>query len=105
MTFVYDAYLFHYIASKGVTFLCMADDAFGRRIPFAFLEDVKGTFEKRYDSARVEGALAFGLQEFGQVLEERVAHFNANPEADRFRQAREEIDQVKDVMVSNIVGI
>ena len=31
-----------------LTFLCMADEAFGRRIPFAFLEDIKYNFTAAY---------------------------------------------------------
>lgn len=83
----------------------MADDQFGRRIPFACLEDVKSKFENAYDEARVETAVGYGLQEFGVVLKDRVEWFNENPQADRVRQVRDEIDQVKDVMVQNIVGI
>ena len=37
-TYVYDRYLFHYVREAGIVYLCMADEAFGRRIPFAFLE-------------------------------------------------------------------
>ena len=41
MSYVYDQYVFHYIVEKKLTFLCMADESFKRRVPFAFLDDVK----------------------------------------------------------------
>ncbi|KAI9016027.1 putative vesicle-associated membrane protein [Hyaloraphidium curvatum] len=100
MTFVYDRYLFHYIASGGVIYMVMADDQFGRRVPFAFLEDVRGRFEEEYDAGRIETGINF--EDFADVLAERVNYFNSNPSADRVRQVQNEIDQVKDVMVSNI---
>ena len=33
-----DQHMFHIACERGLIFLCMADEAFGRRIPFAFLE-------------------------------------------------------------------
>lgn len=107
LTYVYDNYLFHYISDShlGVVYLAMADNEFGRRVPFAFLEDIKTKFEAKYDQNRIEMATGYGLQEFAGVLEERVGYFNGDPGADRFRQAQAEIDQVKDVMVQNIVGL
>ena len=44
MSYVYDRYLFHYIQKNSITFLCMADDEFPRRIAFAFLEDLMRRF-------------------------------------------------------------
>jgi hypothetical protein len=41
MSYVYDQYVFHYIVEKRVTYLCMSDDLSKRRVPFAFLEDIK----------------------------------------------------------------
>jgi hypothetical protein len=35
-------HVFHYIVEDGITYLCMADDPARRRLPFAFLEDIKG---------------------------------------------------------------
>lgn len=44
-TYVYDRYLFHYIRQDGIVYLCMGDEAFGRRIPFAFLIAIQKDFE------------------------------------------------------------
>lgn len=35
-------YVFHYIVEDRITYLCMSDDQNKRRVPFAFLEDIKG---------------------------------------------------------------
>ena len=34
------SYHFHVIVSDGIIFLCMADEDFGKRQPYAFLEEV-----------------------------------------------------------------
>ncbi|CEG83963.1 Putative Vesicle-associated membrane protein 7 [Rhizopus microsporus] len=53
LTYVYDRYLFHYICEDGITYMCMADDSFGRRIPFIFLQDLKEKFLSTYGRLRL----------------------------------------------------
>lgn len=38
MSYVYDKYVFHYIAVDGLVFMCMSDESMQRRLCFAFLE-------------------------------------------------------------------
>ncbi|KAJ3156694.1 Vesicle-associated membrane protein [Geranomyces michiganensis] len=102
MTFVYDRYLFHYVTYDNITFLCLADDGFGRRIPFAFLEDLKSKFSAAYGKDRPQTAIAYGLNEFSKTIETQMEYFNSDVTSDRFRQVQGEIDQVRDVMVHNI---
>ena len=74
MTYVYDRYLYHYIAQDGLVFLCLAEDSFGRRIPFAFLLDIQSKFVDKYgDHAKV--ASTYEMQEFSKVLDERMVRF------------------------------
>ena len=40
MSYLYDKHLFHFISRNGLTYLCMAEETFGRRVPFVFLEEV-----------------------------------------------------------------
>ncbi|KJE97732.1 vesicle-associated membrane protein [Capsaspora owczarzaki ATCC 30864] len=102
MTYVYDRHLFHYIAEDGFVYLCMADEAFGRRVPFAFLLDVKSRFESTY-KARARTAFAYGLnRELAPILKQQMEYYSQNPNSDRINQVRNEIAQVKDVMVQNI---
>ncbi|KAI8053730.1 synaptobrevin domain-containing protein [Syncephalis plumigaleata] len=102
LTYVYDRYLFHYISQNGLVYMCMADDAFGRRIPFAFLEDIKTRFTSLYSNDLINSAIAYGMNEFSKVIAERMDFYSNSPNADRFRQVQGEIEQVKDVMVQNI---
>ncbi|KAF8952423.1 hypothetical protein CPC16_005521 [Podila verticillata] len=103
LTYVYDRYLFHYIREDGLTYLCMADDTFGRRIPFAFLQDMKERFLAQYSRERALSALVpYGMNEFSKTIAKQMEYFSTNPNADRIKQVQGEIEQVKDVMVHNI---
>ncbi|KAI9471816.1 MAG: synaptobrevin-domain-containing protein [Benjaminiella poitrasii] len=82
--------------------MCMADDSFGRRIPFIFLQDLKDKFLTSYGRKRALDAPPFGLNEFARVIEKQMDYFSTNPSADRLKQVHGEIEQVKDVMVHNI---
>jgi vesicle-associated membrane protein 7 len=62
MSYVYDKYIFHYLVDDGLVYLCMADEEFGRRMPFAYLEDIKNRFKATY-ADRGKTALAYGMNE------------------------------------------
>jgi len=102
MSYVYDRHIFHYIVEDGITYLCMADEEFGRRIPFAFLEDIKNRFRATYGD-RGKTAIAYGMNtDFSRVLQNQMDYYSNNPGADRINRVRGEIDEVKSVMVHNI---
>jgi len=102
MSYVADRHIFHYIVEDGLTFLCMADEEFGRRLPFSFLEDVKNRFKATY-ADRGKTALAYGMNaDFSRVLQNQMDYYSNNPNADRINRVRNEIDEVKTVMVQNI---
>ena len=44
VSFAQEGQLFHVLVAGGVVYLCMADEAMGRRMPFAFLEDTRSRF-------------------------------------------------------------
>ncbi|CAO3678141.1 unnamed protein product [Rhizopus stolonifer] len=82
--------------------MCMADDSFGRRIPFGFLQDLKDKFLSTFGKSRALDAPPYGLNEFSGVIRKQMEYFSTNPNADRLKQVHGEIEQVKDVMVHNI---
>ncbi|KAK3818412.1 MAG: putative vesicle-associated membrane protein [Benniella sp.] len=103
LTYVYDRYLFHYICEDGLTYMCMADDSFGRRIPFAFLQDIKTKFLEQYGQERALNSLVpYAMNEFSKTIAKQMEYYSTNPNVDRIRQVHGEIEQVKDVMVHNI---
>lgn len=64
-SYVWEQFLFHYVSEGGVTYLVMAEDAAGRRMPFAFLGVLQGRFSERAggsSSLNVSDMPAYGLQ-------------------------------------------
>jgi hypothetical protein len=69
--------------------------AAGRRIPFAFLEDVKTSFLSSYADS-YQQAVAYELNApFSTVLAQRMTYFNNDPGADVIDRVRGEISQVR----------
>ncbi|GMI92812.1 GRAVITY PERSISTENT SIGNAL 2, vesicle-associated membrane protein 713 [Hibiscus trionum] len=103
-SFSHDRYIFHVKITDGLTVLCMADDASGRRIPFDFLEDIHHRFVKTYGRA-IQSASAYAMnQEFSRVMSQQMDHFSTDPNADRLNRLKGEMSQVaiRSVMIDNI---
>jgi vesicle-associated membrane protein 7 len=101
MSYVYDQFVFHYIVDRHIIYMCMCDDMEKRRIPFAFLEDIKQKFVATYGD-RAQTALAFAMSDdFGRVLQKQMEFYNS-PSADTMTQVNSKLDDVKQVMVQNI---
>ena len=97
-----DRYIFHVKRTDGLTVLCVADDAVGRRIPFAFLEEIHQRFVRTYGRA-VLSAQAYGMNdEFSRVLSQQMEYFSNDPNADRINRLKGEMSQVRNVMIENI---
>ena len=105
--------MYHVLVSGGATFLVMAEDAAGRRAPYAFLEDVAARFSAAHGGGGGMGAAggsglpAYALNaEFGPVLAARMEFFGAaGSGGDALGRVRGEISQVKDVMIENIAKV
>ncbi|KAG5175111.1 Longin-like domain-containing protein [Tribonema minus] len=102
MSYVYDKHVFHYIVEDGLIYLCLADEQSRRRIPFAFLEDIRRKFRAQY-GARPHTALAFAMnEEFAPVLQRQQDYYNVDPSSDQLQSVRDQVDATKDIMVANI---
>ncbi|KAK9280242.1 hypothetical protein L1049_013929 [Liquidambar formosana] len=97
-----DRFIFHVKRTDGLSVLCMADDTAGRRIPFAFLEDIHQRFVRTYGRA-VHSAQAYGMNdEFSRVLSQQMEYYSNDPNADRINRLKGEMSQVRNVMIENI---
>jgi vesicle-associated membrane protein 7 len=104
MSYVYDQYIFHYIVENHILYLCMCDEQSKRRIPFAFLNDIKTKFISSYGD-QAQTALAFAMNSgFSPYLSKQIEYFNS-PNADSFTQINDKLDDVKNVMVQNIESV
>ncbi|TFK36276.1 vesicle-associated membrane protein [Crucibulum laeve] len=106
LTYVWEQYLFHYISEGGFTYLVMADDSAGRRMPFAFLTDLQRKFTSAPSSSSAEEIPAHGLQgSFGPTISVLMHTYNTAPPGDELTRAQTELNQVKDIMVQNVEQI
>ncbi|XP_076956536.1 vesicle-associated membrane protein 711-like [Bidens hawaiensis] len=102
VSYSHDRYIFHVKRMDGLTVLCMADDVSGRRIPFAFLEDIHQRFVRTYGRA-ILSAQAYGMNdEFSRVLSQQMQYYSNDPNADRINRLKGEMNQVQNVMIQNI---
>ncbi|KAL5721187.1 hypothetical protein ACHQM5_013779 [Ranunculus cassubicifolius] len=105
LCFSQDRYIFHILKSDGITFLCMANDTFGRRVPFSYLEDIHMRFMKNYGKV-AQSAPAYAMNdEFSRVLHQQMEFFSSNPSADTLNRVRGEVGEIRTIMVENIEKI
>ncbi|KAF7369185.1 VAMP/synaptobrevin-like protein [Mycena venus] len=107
LTYVWEEFLFHYISEGGFTYLVMADDSAGRRMPFAFLADLQRKFTSAPSSSMATSTdtPAHGLQgSFGPVIADLMHTYNTAPPADELARAQTELNQVKNIMTDVMAG-
>lgn len=112
-TYSHSSYLFHYISESGIIYMCIADDDFERSTAFSFLNDIKKRFETQYRQ-RAQTALAYAMNsEFARVLATQMRHYNmqssdaitAVGSTDTVGKVKNQVDELKDIMVKNIDSI
>lgn len=123
LTYTHDRLFVHYIADSpsssssssasadadlsshaAITYLVIAPSELGRRIPFAFLLDLKKKFLAQFPSSSTSyGSLpAYGTASFNTTLKSLLSTYNTAPPQDSLTAAKREIDSVKDIMTENI---
>ncbi len=82
----------------------MSDEQNKHRVPFAFLNDMKDLFTRKYGMDVPQRAIAFSLnEEFSKVIQERMDYYNsAGSNVDGLSAVKNQIEDVKGVMVENI---
>ncbi|XP_028808281.1 vesicle-associated membrane protein 714 [Neltuma alba] len=105
LCFSQDRYIFHILRSDGLTYLCMANDTFGRRIPFAYLEDIQMRFMKNYSRVALYAPAYAMNDEFSRVLHQQMEFFSSSSNADTLNRMRSEVGEIRTIMVENIEKI
>lgn len=105
LCFSQDRYIFHILRADGLSFLCMANDTFGRRIPFSYLEDIHMRFMKNYGRIAHNAAAYAMNDEFSRVMHQQMEFFSSSPSADTINRVRGEVNEIHTIMVENIEKI
>lgn len=58
-TFELEEFFFHYINEDGLTVLCMSDKKVQKKVPFAFMQDLRKTLLNVYSAREIENAKAY----------------------------------------------
>jgi len=99
----YDRRVFHYMIDDGLTALCVTDEQLAHRVAFAFLGTVKDRFRGAFANTNWGAAPEnFYSGTFSRVLEEQMDFFMHDPNADKLRRVKGEIEQVKTAMIQNL---
>jgi len=121
LTYTHDRLFVHYIADSPsistepgdsqqltshapLSYLVVATAELGRRIPFAFLLELKRKFLGAYrpESTDFDALPAYGCAAFNTELRALLHNYNTAPPSDSLASARKEIDSVRDIMTENI---
>ncbi|GIJ92068.1 hypothetical protein Asppvi_011043 [Aspergillus pseudoviridinutans] len=87
-----------------LSYIVVATAEQGRRIPFAFLLEMKRKFLSTYppSSTDFSSLPAYGCAAFNSELRSLLQTYNTAPPSDSLASARREIDSVRDIMTENI---
>ena len=117
LTYTHGANHIHYIAAApseypsapsagGLTFLTIAQESLGRRIPFGFLVEIKKQFLDHYapESTDFSSLPAYGCAAFNTTLKQlMVSHGTTEAgQNDAIRNVQREMDGVREIMTENI---
>jgi len=95
--------MFHIVVEKGITFLCLTEEAFERRVAYAFLFDTKSRFFSRYSEEVFIQAAAFSLNDdFSRILANQMDYYSHNPASEKINQVKLQIENTKEKMNNNI---
>lgn len=102
-TIACDRHTFNFLVHDAFTYLVVADEAYGRQIPFAFLERVRDEFEEKFaDMGRISPAHSLD-RTFGVRLKSHMEYCMKHPEEiSKLAAVQKKVADVKDVMMENI---
>jgi len=70
------SYFFHYINENNITYLCMTEASFSKRVAFVYLADVQEKFLKKYTNETINSVMNYGLNSsFAEILKGRMVFF------------------------------
>ena len=80
----------------------MANESFGRRVPFVFLQNIQSKLLGTYTISQILDAPDYGINALNKVIEKQIDFHNNDKNADKLKQVQDEIDQIKGIMTHNI---
>eukprot|EP00882_Tetradesmus_deserticola_P005130 GHRQ01005403.1.p1 GENE.GHRQ01005403.1~~GHRQ01005403.1.p1 ORF type:complete len:271 (+),score=123.77 GHRQ01005403.1:462-1274(+) len=98
-----DQYTFNFLIRQGYTYLAVADEAYGRQIPFAFLERVADAFTEKFGEKGRTAAEGGLHASFSPVMQRQLTYCMEHPEEiSKMASVQRKVDEVKGVMLQNV---
>lgn len=93
-------HMYHVLVEDGLIYICTTNIEFGRRLPYAYLTEIKRRFttHTRYSSEHEFE------RDFGPVMKEQMVRFSSG-EGDQVTQLQNQVDGVMGIMTQNIEKI
>lgn len=113
LTYTHGANHIHYIAdaapasadnAPGLTYLVIAKQDLGRRIPFGYLVEIKKRFLSQQGNTDFSSLPSYGAAAFNSDLKKLMVEYGTTKagQEDAFKNVQAEIDNVRDIMSKNI---
>lgn len=101
-SYTYDNYVFHYVTSSGLTYVCLADRGLGQSMPLKFLDEVCGRFEAAFLTAS-RAAVALQMNsEFQPVIRSLMEKYAESEDSSSIERIRAHVAEISDNMIENI---
>lgn len=71
-TFELEEFLFHYISEDQLTIMCMTDKQMNKKVPFAFMQDIRKSLMATYTPKELENAKAYSIPTFTDKIREKM---------------------------------
>lgn len=97
VTYLMEGHTFNFRICGNYIFMCMADEDFGRNMPFVYLKELSDEFFRMYKDNTPSSYGAFQT-----VLVEVMKQYSTSDEHDTVAKIQKGLDEVKDVMKMNI---
>ncbi|XP_076175798.1 vesicle-associated membrane protein 7 [Ptiloglossa arizonensis] len=106
LTYSQASYLFHYIWDNNIIYMCITDDEFQKSRAFLYLTEIKRRFLIIYNDG-AQTAVAYAMNtEFGRILANEMKYYcETNKDLDILSKVHGELDELKDIMVTNIDNV
>lgn len=106
VSYQYENLSYHFQVENEIFYLCISDKVYQSRTVFGFLGDVKDKFKEQFGNnnryPHPTEITSKNCSRFATVLVTTTKTFNENPEADKIGRIKEQIDNVKQVMLENL---
>jgi len=101
-SYTYNGYNFHTMIANGITFICVAKDSFGSRIPFGFLDDIQMMWRNRYANKGLDATAYTMNDEFSRTLKTKMDFYSNDSSADKIRAINVQLEEVKSQLMDNL---